>query len=340
MISLSEIKHLLSEHATPQEVQQLHTDARTLTDKGFGRRVFVRGLIEVTNVCRNGCLYCGIRAGARVNRYTLSRQEIIESCREAYQAGIRTFVMQGGENPALTPQWMADTVKELKTLFPEAAITLSLGEMVDDDYALLRDAGADRYLLRHETCTPAHYAALHPAEMQLDNRLRCLETLKRLGFQTGTGIMVGSPYQTLDHILEDIRFMLRLQPEMIGIGPFIPAAGTPFESFPAGSVQTTQRLVSVFRLLFPTALIPATTAVATLGGEQERINTLLAGANVVMPNMSPLPARKAYRLYDNKAASGLEAIEQLATLQASFAAAGLELTLDRGDAKKLTFSSV
>lgn len=332
MIELSEIPHLLSPLATPAEIEKLHTDARTLTDRVFGRRVFVRGLIEITNVCRNGCYYCGIRHGARVNRYTLSREDILLSCEAAYGAGLRTFVLQGGENPALTAGWVADTVREIKQRFPDAAVTLSLGEMDDADYTLLRQAGADRYLLRHETRNPGHYASLHPQEMSLDNRLRSLRTLKRLGFQTGTGIMVGTPGQTVDMIMEDIRFMLELQPEMIGIGPFIPAQGTPFEHHPAGSVELTQRLVSIFRLLFPNALIPATTAVATLGGEDARIKTLLAGANVVMPNISPATARKAYRLYDNKAASGLEAVEQLQALAASFATASLSLSLARGDA--------
>lgn len=326
------ILRLLSPDAYPEEIERLHREARKITDLNFGRKVYIRGLIEVTNVCRNNCLYCGIRKGVdSVKRYTLTPQQILDCCRFGYRAGIRTFVMQGGENPALKIETIAQNIRNIKEECPEVAITLSLGELSDDDYQTLRDAGADRYLLRHEAVSQDLYSRLHPSEMSLDNRLRSLYTLKELGYQTGTGFMVGAPYQTIENILEDIQFMQKLQPEMIGIGPFIPASGTPFENFPAGSVELTQRLVSIFRILFPHANIPATTAVATLAGVEGRIATLEAGANVVMPNISPTDIRASYRLYDNKAATGLESFDAIEDLRRSFAKAGFELSLERGD---------
>lgn len=328
-----EIRHILSDTASPEEVSRLHQIARSLTDEVFGRNVFVRALIEITNICRRNCLYCGIRHdSALADRYALTADEILSCCRMAFEAGFRTFVLQGGENPDYSSERIVAIVKAIKALFPEAAVTLSLGEWDDADLEDFREAGADRYLLRHETKNMAHYGRLHPPSMSLDNRLRCLFTLKRLGFQTGTGIMVGSPFQTVDHILEDIDFMLELKPEMIGIGPFIPAAGTPFSGFTAGSVELTLRLISVFRILFPTANIPATTALATLGGVDGRLAGIRAGANVVMPNVSPLSVRKAYRLYDNKECAGTEAIDGIDTLSCTLEAAGYRLSFSRGDA--------
>lgn len=326
------ILEILDTNAPRTMVEKLHAEARRLTDESFGRDVYARGLIEITNVCRNNCYYCGIRAGNRsVARYTLSQEQILQTCRTAHEAGLRTFVLQGGENPALTAGMIASTVRKISSEFPDSAITLSLGEWDDASLKLFRDAGATRYLLRHETRSERHYGMLHPASMSLDNRIRCLRTLKRLGYQTGTGIMTGSPFQTLRDIISDIEFMRGLQPEMIGIGPFIPAAGTPLASFPPGSVELTLRLISVLRIIFPKANIPATTALATLDPARGRIAGLHAGANVVMPNVSPREARDAYRLYDNKASTGKESIEGLGELARSFAEAGFRLSFDRGD---------
>ena len=305
--------------------------ARERADSIFGRKVRIRGLLELTNVCRNNCFYCGLRRDNRsVNRYTLSREDILSACTQAFDAGFRTFVVQGGENPALTAKHVADIVGMLKAAFPEAAITLSLGEWPDEALRLFRDAGADRYLLRHETRNASHYSALHPADMSLENRLRCLHTLKRLGFQTGTGIMVGSPGQTSEHIVEDLNFMLELQPEMIGIGPFIPHGATPFAHYPAGSVELTLRLISILRLLFPYANIPATTALATLRSDGRNMG-ILAGANVVMPNITPPDCRAAYEIYKNKASTGAEAAEGLKLLESDLARIGMEITTERGD---------
>lgn len=332
MISSTEIAEILRLPADSQALTELRHNARHLTDEVFGRNVYARGLIEVSNICHNDCLYCGIRMSNRnVTRYALTEEEIVETAGKGYAAGLRTFVLQGGESQLFSAAKVAPIVRRIKKIAPDAAVTLSLGEMEDDEYALLRDAGADRYLLRHETFNPDHYRSLHPAAMSRDNRLRALRTLKRLGFQTGTGIMVGTPGQTIEHILEDINFMLDLQPEMIGLGPFIPAAGTPLAGAEPGSAERTIRLLSILRLLFPNALLPATTAVATLRGTEGRIAALDAGANVVMPNISPNHARNAYQLYNNKAVTGLEAAEHLRQLADNFASHGYNLALVRGD---------
>jgi biotin synthase len=235
-----------------------------------------------------------------VSRYALSRETILSCCREGYAMGFRTFVLQGGEDLSQTDDWITDTVSTIKHEFPDCAITLSLGEKSLATYQRFFEAGATRYLLRHETFNEAHYRELHPSEMNRDHRLLCLEWLKIIGYQTGTGIMVGSPGQTIDHLVEDIRFIERFQPEMIGIGPFIPHANTPFGNEPAGSIEMTLKLISIFRLMHPSALIPSTTALATLSPDG-RERGILAGANVVMPNLSPSTVRKQYALYDNKA---------------------------------------
>ena len=328
-----EIRYILSESASCDAVERIRKEARQVADSVFGRAVYVRALIETTNLCRNNCFYCGIRCDSRyVVRYTLSSQEILGCCEKAYTAGFRTFVLQGGENPQVKATDIALMVEEIKSRYPDCAVTLSLGEWSDEDLMLFRRAGADRYLLRQETIDQRHYSRLHPPSMSLSNRVRCLRTLKALGYQTGTGIMVGSPYQTTEHILKDIEFMRVLKPEMIGIGPFIPASGTPFESYPPGSVDLTLRLISVLRILFPLANIPATTALATLGGADGRIAGLLAGANVIMPNVTPANVRSAYRLYDNKACQATEALDGLQDLRSILQKAGFHISFSRGDA--------
>lgn len=338
---LAEARHLLPEEYAallsvslrPDETALLAAKARETTDSIFGRKVRIRGLLEITNVCRNNCLYCGLRRDNHsLRRYTLSADTIIDSCYKAYIAGFRTFVLQGGENPALTQKNVTNLVEQLHNLFPDAAITLSLGEWPDEAYEAFRNAGATRYLLRHETRNAMHYSRLHPADMNLDNRLRCLDTLKCLGYQTGTGIMVGSPWQTAENIAEDLDYMSHLQPEMIGIGPFIPNSSTPFAQFSHGSVEMTVRLISILRLMFPSANIPSTTALATLDSDGH-LKGLLAGANVVMPNITPPERRKDYSIYDNKAATGTEAAEGLQMLRERLASAGLEITTERGDYK-------
>ena len=257
-------------------------------------------------------------------------ESILDCCKQGYDLGFRTFVLQGGEDPALTDDRIEKTVSAIRQNYPDCAITLSLGEKPRDVYERFFRAGANRYLLRHETYNEQHYGQLHPAEMSGKRRLQCLQDLKDIGYQTGTGIMVGSPGQTVEHIIEDIRFIERLRPEMIGIGPFLPHHDTPFAGYPAGTVEQTLLLLSIFRLMHPTALIPATTALATLTPDG-RERGILAGANVVMPNLSPREERKKYELYNDKASLGAESAEGLATLQKQLHAIGYEISTERGD---------
>ena len=286
----------------------------------FGNKIFIRGLIEITNHCRNNCYYCGIRKENRnIVRYELAQEEILSCCHEGYRLGFRTFVLQGGEAPAVKDEGMVETVAAIRQSFPDCAITLSLGEKSREAYERFFLAGANRYLLRHETCNEGHYRKLHPAEMSLPHRLQCLEWLKEIGYQVGTGIMVGSPYQTVDHLVEDILFIERFHPEMIGMGPFLP-----------GDMELTLKLLSIFRLMQPFALIPATTALATLAPDG-RERGILAGANVVMPNLSPSNQRAKYSLYDNKASAGAEAAEGLQKLEEQLKGIGYEVSKERGD---------
>ena len=309
----------------------LKEEARKAAVSVFGHDIYIRGLIEVSNNCRNNCLYCGIRAAnAGIRRYRLDKEEILECCREGYARGLRTFVLQGGEDPQQTDSWIEDVVRSIREEFPDCAITLSLGEKSADSYRRFREAGADRYLLRHETFNAEHYSRLHPSGMSRARRLECLKNLKALGYQTGSGIMVGSPYQTVDNIVEDLLFLQELCPEMIGIGPFIHHGGTPFADCPDGSVEMTLKLISILRLMSPEALIPATTALATLEGGA-RVRGILAGANVVMPNLTPSRLRADYDLYEGKACTGSESVEGLEELKRELAAAGYGIAVSRGD---------
>ena len=306
-------------------VDALHRQAREEAVSRFGHKILLRGLIEFTNRCRNNCLYCGIRKGnGNVFRYELTQEEILACCREGERLGFRTFVLQGGELPAAKDDWIEELVARIHKEFPDCVITLSLGERSREAYERFFRAGAGRYLLRHETYNAAHYGKLHPAEMSLSHRLQCLEWLKEIGYQVGTGMMVGSPYQTVEHLVEDLLFIERFRPEMIGMGPFIPHRDTPFASFPPGDIGMTLKLLSIFRLMHPSAWIPATTALATLAPDG-RERGILAGANVVMPNLSP-PARRAnYSLYDHKAATGAEAAEGLKELEERLKGIGYEI---------------
>ena len=295
-----------------------------MAEERFGKKVYLRALIEWSNVCRNDCLYCGIRKSNRtVRRYALTREEILSSCENAWSHGLRTFVLQGGENPPAALE-LAGTVAEIRASWPEAAITLSLGELPYDTYKLLKDSGADRYLLRHETASPEHYARLHPAGMRLETRIRCIRALKELGYQTGMGMMVGSPFQTTEDLIRDIRFIEKIRPEMVGIGPFIPAKDTPFADQPAGSADKTLRLYSILRLMFPKLLVPATTALSTLLPDGRR-QGILAGANVIMPSFTPATRRADYALYAGKSH------EELQTIERELSAIGYAVSPSRGD---------
>ena len=314
-----------------QDVEHLFGKAREVAQRHFGMGVYLRGLIELSNVCRNDCLYCGIRRGNHhVSRFTLTREQVLACCEQGYQIGFRTFVLQGGEWGEEQSRWIADLIAEIRRRWPDCAITLSLGEHPRETYALWREAGADRYLLRHETHNERLYSLLHPKGMTISHRLQCLDWLKELGFQVGAGIMVGSPFQTLGGIVEDIQYLIDFKPHMIGIGPFIPHHDTPLGRFPAGSVDLAARLYAILRLALPQALIPSTTAMATLAPDG-RIRGILAGANVVMPNLSPTDTRKQYALYDNKASFGAESAQGIQQLADELATIGYNIDWSRGD---------
>lgn len=327
----SEALQMLIEDRDPSVLDELCRAAQEVREIHFGKTVYIRGLIELTNICRNDCYYCGIRRGNKeVERYRLSQEQILACCERGYQIGFRTFVLQGGEDPYWTKERIASLVAQIRTTYPDCAITLSLGEWSEDAYLSFLQAGANRYLLRHETFDPEHYQVLHPKVMSSSARQECLRTLKRIGFQTGTGMMVGSPGQTTEHLIADIRFIEELQPQMIGMGPFLPHRQTPLKDAPAGSLELTIRLLAILRLMHPKALIPSTTALATLH-PQGRIQGILAGANVVMPNLSPPEDRGKYQLYNDKAALGAEAAEGLSLLQAQLDPIGYSLSFSRGD---------
>ena len=317
----------------PEGDRYLAQRAEAVRRRVYGDRVFIRGLIEFTNYCKNDCHYCGIRRSNRnCQRYRLTREEILACCRAGYDLGFRTFVLQGGEDAWYTPERIEELVRAIKERFPDCALTLSVGEKDRRTYQAWFDAGADRYLLRHETADPDHYALLQPKELSMENRLRCLRDLKDIGYQTGCGFMVGSPGQTPEMILRDLRFIQELKPQMVGIGPFIPHQDTAYRSEPAGSPALTLRLLAILRLMLPEVLLPATTALGTVLGDG-RQQGMRHGCNVVMPNLSPSEVRRKYALYDNKISFGEEAAESVALLKASMAAIGYRVVTDRGDWK-------
>lgn len=321
----------LIEHRDERTTKFLTEKARELSVSHFGKKIFVRGLIEISNYCRNDCLYCGIRrSNANVQRYRLTKEEILECCKEGYGLGFRTFVMQGGEDMFYSDDMMTAIIAAIRASYPDCAITLSLGEKSRESYQRFYDAGANRYLLRHETADPAHYSKLHPAELSLENRLRCLRDLKEIGYQTGCGAMIGSPFQTTENIVQDLEYMKKFQPQMIGMGPFIPHHETPFAKMAAGSAELTLFLLAVVRLMHPKVLLPATTALGTIEGDG-RERGVLAGCNVIMPNLSPLSVRKKYMLYDNKISTGDEAAQAREALKSKMAAIGYEVVTERGD---------
>ncbi len=325
-----EFKEILSCEDYDEELRQNADEVRR---EHYGTKVYLRGLIEFTNYCKNNCYYCGIRRDNRnVSRYRLTQEEILECCREGYQLGFRTFVLQGGEDPYFSDKVVCSIVSAIHQEFPDCAITLSIGEKSYESYLAYFQAGAERYLLRHETANPEHYGTLHPSEMSCSNRQKCLFDLKKIGYQVGAGIMVGSPFQTLDNMIEDLRFLQKLQPQMIGIGPFLSHQDTPFREEKNGELKLTLRLLSILRLLFPKVLLPATTALGTvhpLGREMG----LKAGANVIMPNLSPTSVRKKYMLYDNKICTGDESAQCRQCTECRAASIGYEVVTDRGDAK-------
>ena len=300
----------------------------------YGTDVFLRGLIEFTNYCKNDCYYCGIRRSNRcAERYRLTPEQILSCCENGYAMGFRTFVLQGGEDPRNTDEAICSLVDQIKTRYPDCAVTLSIGEKPRSSYQAYFDAGADRYLLRHETATDAHYRRLHPEELSLANRKRCLFDLKEIGFQVGAGFMVGSPGQTTKELLADLRFLQQLQPDMIGIGPFIPHHETPFAQEKPGTLELTLRMLSILRLMFPYVLLPATTALGTISPIGRELG-LKAGANVMMPNLTPTDARKNYDLYDNKICMDEDAGKCRGCQENRVKSVGYRIVSDRGDVRR------
>ena len=318
----------------PNINQLLASAADKVRRKYYGNKVYIRGLIEFTNYCKNNCYYCGIRAGnSQAHRYRLTKEQILDCCSEGYRLGFRTFVLQGGEDPYYTDERICHIVAAIRAQHPDCAITLSIGEKERASYQAYFDAGANRYLLRHETADAEHYAKLHPASMSLANRKRCLFDLKEIGYQVGSGFMVGSPFQTPENLLADLRFLQELMPDLIGIGPYITHEQTPFAQQKSGTAEQTLRLLSMLRLMFPYALLPSTTALGTIHPQGRELG-LKAGGNVVMPNLSPVNVRKLYELYENKICTGEEAAQCRSCLEARVRMAGYEIVTDRGDVAK------
>ncbi len=332
-LSLAEYEELIRGYS-PGVKEYLRENAVKIRKAIYGNSVYVRGLIEISNICKNNCLYCGIRSGNRnCQRYRLTPKEIMQCCVEGYDLGFRTFVLQGGEDGFYCDDILCHLIENIKKVFPDCAVTLSLGERSRESYQKLYDAGADRYLLRHETADRELYSKLHPPEMSFDNRMECLENLKDIGYQVGCGFMVGAPYQTAWHIAKDLKFIEEFKPDMCGIGPFIPHRDTVFKNENAGSADLTCYLLSIVRLIHPNVLLPATTALGTVK-DDGRERGILSGANVVMPNLSPLSVRKKYALYDNKISTGAEGAEQRKELEKRMAKIGYEVVTSRGDVVK------
>ena len=326
---------LLIQGRTPELSEYLFTRAREVRIRHYGHSIYIRGLIEFTNYCRNDCYYCGIRrSNSNAVRYRLTKEQILSCCETGYRLGFRTFVLQGGEDGWFTADRMDKIISEIHASWPDCAVTLSIGELPRETYQRFFDAGADRYLLRHETFDDAHYRMLHPASLSAAHRQQCLWDLKEIGYQVGTGFMVGSPFQTAENLADDMLFLKRLDPQMVGIGPFIPHHDTPFADRKAGTLELTLFLLGLIRLMIPKVLLPATTALGTIAGDG-REKGILAGANVVMPNLSPPQVRENYLLYDNKLCTGDEAAESLQNLDRKMCSIGYHISVSRGDSLNL-----
>lgn len=331
ILNKEEFVDLIKNHS-PDDTEFLFQRARSVREKYFGKSVFLRGLIEISNFCSNDCFYCGIRrSNKNTDRYRLSEEDILICCDEGYSLGFRTFVMQGGEDAYFKDDVLISIIKKIKSKYPDCAVTLSLGERSHESYQNLFNAGADRYLLRHETANPHHYEQLHPNWMSYEHRINCLKDLKNIGFQVGTGFMVGSPFQTVNNLAEDLLFIAVFQPQMVGIGPFIPHHATPFAEKNSGTVEQTLFMLGLLRLILPKALLPSTTALGTID-PKGREKGLLAGANVVMPNLSPVDVRKKYDIYDNKIFTGEESAQYVKNLADRIRSTGYTVDTSRGDA--------
>lgn len=329
-ISLEQFK-LLLETNDDESIRFMREEAVKVCQKTYGNQVFIRGLIEFTNFCKNDCYYCGIRrSNSHADRYRLTKEQMLDCCANGYELGFRTFVLQGGEDGYFTDDKICDLVSVIKEKYPDCAVTLSIGEKSKESYKRYFDAGADRYLLRHETADEAHYKKLHPEEMSLSHRKQCLWDLKEIGYQVGCGFMVGSPGQTVETLYEDLQFIRELQPHMVGIGPFISQKDTPFADKASGTMEQTLKLLAIIRLIQPHVLLPATTALGTIHPKGRELG-ILSGANVVMPNLSPVNVREKYKLYDNKICTGDEAAECRYCMENRMKSIGYEVAVSRGD---------
>lgn len=314
--------------------EQLYYVADSVRKEIYDNYVYIRGLIEFTNYCKNNCNYCGIRCGNNhIKRYRLTEKEILDCCKEGYGLGFRTFVLQGGEDPFYTDNTICHIVSKIRSEYPDCAITLSIGEKSKESYKAFFDAGANRYLLRHETANHNHYSLLHPEDLSLENRKKCLFDLKDIGYQVGSGFMVGSPYQKIENLIEDLNFLKELDPDMIGIGPFLTHKQTPFRKFENGSLLLTLKMISILRLMFPHALIPSTTALGTIHPEGREMG-IKAGANVVMPNLSPVKNRENYKLYENKICTDEESAQSIRLLDKKINSIGYKISYDIGNVKR------
>ncbi len=332
-LTADEYEYLIS-NRTEESAELLRSLAEKKRKEIYGNKIFVRGLIEIGNFCKNDCFYCGIRkSNKNCERYRLTKEDILLCCDEGYSLGFRTFVMQGGEDAFWSDEFLCDLITEIKRQYPSSAATLSLGERSYESYKKLYNAGADRYLLRHETADSEHYSKLHPESLTLENRIKCLENLKKIGFQVGCGFMVGSPFQTNKTIAKDLEFIGKFKPDMCGIGPFIPHKDTPFKDYSAGSLELTCYLLSMIRLIHPPVLLPSTTALGTIHPSGREMG-ILAGANVIMPNLSPLEVRKKYMLYNGKISTGEESAGSIKILKEKMTSIGYEIVTDRGDIKR------
>lgn len=333
-LSKNDYAELIRNHSD-SDAEYLFSLSVKLREKYYGKDVYVRGLIEFSNYCKNNCLYCGIRRDNRnVQRYRLSKEDVLTCCAEGYSLGFRTFVLQGGEDPYFTDDRICDIVYSIKQKYPDCAVTLSIGEKEYASYKAFFDAGADRYLLRHETADNSHYSKLHPPEMSLEHRKNCLYDLKNIGYQVGCGFMVGSPFQTAENLADDMIFIRELSPHMVGIGPFISQHDTPFADQKNGTLEQTLFMLGLIRLTLPNVLLPSTTALGTIH-PMGREKGILAGANVVMPNLSPKSVRDKYLLYDNKICTGDEAAECKHCLQMRMKSIGYNIVTSRGDCKSI-----
>lgn len=329
-ISLEQLK-LLLEINDDEGVRFIREEAVKVCQKIYGNQVLIRGLIEFTNFCKKDCYYCGIRrSNSQADRYRLTKEQMLDCCASGYELGFRTFVLQGGEDGYFTDDKICDLVSAIKEKYPDCAVTLSIGEKSKESYKRYFDAGADRYLLRHETADEAHYKKLHPEEMSLAHRKQCLWDLKEIGYQVGCGFMVGSPGQTVETLYEDLQFIRELQPHMVGIGPFISQKDTPFADKASGTMEQTLKLLAIIRLIHPHVLLPATTALGTIHPKGRELG-ILSGANVVMPNLSPVNVREKYKLYDNKICTGNEAAECRYCMENRMKSIGYEVAVSRGD---------